>query len=327
MRQSVLLLLASALLAWLGTRLVLLLAGRMGLVQAPNFRSSHGKPTPHGGGLGIVLGGGAAGVWLAWVQGGMLWLISGLAFLLAMLGLWDDIRHLPARTRLAVQVLLCALLLQALGDFTPLALAGLLLFAGVWWVNLFNFMDGIDGLAATQAVFMLAVGAALAAWFFPAATGAAGWLWMLAVAAATLGFMVFNWPPARIFMGDVGSTYLAFMIFALALLSVREGWLTYPAWLVLGAGFVADASLTLLRRMLAGERWFEAHRSHAYQRLSRRWSSHRRVTLLSIAINLLWLAPLAWACLAWPRWAWVCVVLAYAPLVTAILAVGAGKKD
>lgn len=321
------LLLASGLLAWLGTRLVLHYAEWLGLVQAPNHRSSHVNPTPHGGGAGIVLAGSAAGVWLAWTQDGALWLISGLAFLLAVLGLWDDMRHLPARTRFAVQVLLCALLLQVFGDSTTWVLTGLLLFAGVWWVNLFNFMDGIDGMAASQAVFMLAAGALLGAWFFLGAADSAGWLWMFSVAAATLGFLAFNWPPARIFMGDMGSTYLAFMIFALALLSVHEGWLTYPVWLILGAVFVADASVTLLRRMLAGERWFEAHRSHAYQRLSRRWSSHRRVTLLAIIFNLLWLAPLAWACLAWSDWAWICVALAYAPLVTAMLALGAGKKD
>jgi Fuc2NAc and GlcNAc transferase len=274
-----------------------------------------------------VLGGGGAGIWLAWAGGDALWSISGLAFLLAALGLWDDVRHLPARTRFAVQVLLCALLLRVLGGEAPLVLGGLLLFAGVWWVNLFNFMDGIDGIAASQAVFMLAAGAMLAAWLHPAAVDAVEWLWMLALAAATLGFLAFNWPPARIFMGDVGSTYLAFMIFALALLSVREGWLTYPAWLVLGAVFVADASVTLARRVLAGERWFEAHRSHAYQRLSRRWGSHRRVTLLVIGINLLWLAPLALASLVWPGAAWICVVLAYGPLVTAVILFGAGKKD
>lgn len=327
MRQSVLLLLASGLLAWGGIRLVLLHAGRLGLVQAPNSRSSHVNSTPHGGGLGIVLGGSVAGIWLGWVQGGVLLQISCLAFLLATLGLWDDMRSLPAWTRFAVQVLLCALLLQVLGNPMSLALTGLLLFAGVWWVNLFNFMDGIDGIAASQAVFMLLAGALLGAWFSPGAADAAEWLWMLAVAAATLGFLAFNWPPARIFMGDVGSTYLAFMVFALALLSVRGSWLTYPVWLVLGAVFVADASLTLLRRMLAGERWFEAHRSHAYQRLSRRWGSHRRVTLLVIAFNLLWLAPLAWACLAWPHWAWIFMVLAYVPLGIVMLALGAGKQD
>lgn len=327
MKQAMLLVLASGLLAWAGAWLVLLNAGRLGLVQAPNHRSSHGKPTPHGGGLGIVLGGGAAGIWLAWAGGGALWPISALAFLLAALGLWDDVRHLPARTRFAVQVLLCALLLQTLGGPAPLVWGGLLLFAGVWWVNLFNFMDGIDGIAASQAVFMLAAGAMLAAWFHPAAVDAAEWLWMLALAAAALGFLAFNWPPARIFMGDVGSTYLGFMIFALALLSVREGWLTYPVWLVLGAVFITDASVTLARRVLAGERWFEAHRSHAYQRLSRRWGSHRRVTLLVIGINLLWLAPLALASLEWPRWAWGLVALAYGPLGIAVILFGAGKQD
>lgn len=327
MKQAMLLVLASGLLAWVGVRLVLFNAGRLGLVQAPNHRSSHGESTPHGGGVGIVLGGGGAGIWLAWAGGGALWPISGLAFLLAVLGLWDDVRHLPARTRFAVQVLLCALLLHTLGGQDSLLWGGLLLLAGVWWVNLFNFMDGIDGIAASQAVFMLAAGAMLAAWFHPAAVDAAEWLWMLALAAAALGFLACNWPPARIFMGDVGSTYLAFMIFALALLSVREGWLTFPAWLVLGAFFVADASVTLVRRVLAGERWFEAHRSHAYQRLSRRWGSHRPVTLLVIGVNLLWLAPLALASLAWPRWAGVIVALAYGPLVTAALVLGAGKKD
>lgn len=326
MKHALLLLLSSGLLAWAGSRLVLRQAGRLGLVQAPNRRSSHVKPTPHGGGIGVALGGSAAGIWLAWFHGGVFWPVSGLAFLLAALGLWDDMRHLPVRTRFAAQVLLCALLLQALGGWSP-AVGGLLLFAGVWWVNLFNFMDGIDGIAASQALFMLVAGALLGAWFHPGVAGTAGWLWMLAVAAAALGFLLLNWPPARIFMGDVGSTYLAFMIFALALLSVREGWLTYPVWLVLGAVFVADASVTLLRRMLAGERWFEAHRSHAYQRLSRRWGSHRRVTLLAIAFNLLWLVPLAWACLARPGAAWIFMALAYVPLSVALLALGAGKQD
>lgn len=327
MKLAMLLSLASGLFAWAGTRLVLLNARRLGLVQVPNHRSSHEKPTPHGGGLGIVLAGSITSIWLAWPGGGTLWAISALAFLLAALGLWDDVRHLPAWMRFAVQVLLCALLLQLPSGSEPLILSILLLLAGVWWVNLFNFMDGIDGLAASQAVFMLLAGAVLTAWFHPAAVDAAEWLWMLALAAAALGFLAINWPPARIFMGDVGSTYLAFVIFALALHMVREGWLTYLAWLVLGSVFITDTSVTLLRRMLTGERWFEAHRSHAFQRLSRRWNSHRRVTLLAIAFNLLWLAPLAWAVLAWPRWAWVCVMLAYTPLVAAALALGAGKRD
>ena len=126
-------------------------------------------------------------------------------------------------------------------------------------------------------------------------------------------------------MGDVGSTYLAFMIFALALFSTRAGWLNYPAWLILGASFIADASVTLVRRFLAGERWFEAHRSHAYQHLARRFS-HRRATLAYLIINAGWLAPMAALSLKTaPGWDWLLAAIAYAPLCLAALACRAGK--
>ena len=141
---------------------------------SPDHRSSHEQPTPHGGGLGIVVAGSLVGVGLVlfsgWTFGrSVLW----LAVLLAAVGLRDDIRHLPARVRLGVQVAVCAGLLLALGDLPSISfpagpefgvggwvLSGLLLLAGVWWINLFNFMDGIDGIAGSQAVFMLLGGAA-----------------------------------------------------------------------------------------------------------------------------------------------------------------------
>ena len=340
----VILIAAAGIVAWLGSLAVLVHASRLGFVQSPNHRSSHVQPTPHSGGLGILLGGSLAGFWVAWGQRQQWWVILGLAFVLGMVGLLDDKRHLQARVRFGVQLIVCALLLWSVGWVVSLfptlsslpeawgspvgcLLSVILVFAGVWWINLFNFMDGIDGIAGSQAVFMLVTGAALGAWFHPLEIGSVGWVWMLAIAAAAVGFLVLNWPPATIFMGDVGSTYLAFMILALALISVSDGWLTFPVWLVLGAIFFSDATMTLLRRMLAGERWFEAHRSHAYQRLSRRWGAHRPVTLLTITVNVLWLAPMAWACLAWPKWAWGCVVLAYGPLVAAMVMLGAGKND
>jgi Fuc2NAc and GlcNAc transferase len=342
--SAVILIATVGMIAWLGSIAALHYALQLGLVQSPNHRSSHVQPTPHSGGLGILLGGSIAGFWVAWGQSEQWWVILGLAFVLGMVGLLDDIRHLPALVRFGVQLTVCVLLLWSVAGAAsqspiPLPFTGgwgnplvwllsvILVFAGVWWINLFNFMDGIDGIAGSQAVFMLVAGAVLGAWFQPLGISSAVWVWMLAIAAATVGFLILNWPPARIFMGDVGSTYLAFMILALALLSVRDGWLTFPVWLVLGAIFFSDATVALLRRMLAGERWFEAHRSHAYQRLSRRWGAHRPVTLLTITVNVLWLAPLAWACLAWPKWAWACVVLAYGPLVVAMVMLGAGKKD
>ena len=133
-------------------------------------------------------------------------------------------------------------------------MSGLLLLAGVWWINLFNFMDGIDGIAGARAVFMLLGGAVLSAWVNADVMSSPVWMLMLCVVAATVGFLLLNWPPAKIFMGDVGSTWLAFMIFALALLSVQAGWLSYATWLVLAAVFVTDATVTLPRKASTSKR-------------------------------------------------------------------------
>lgn len=343
---NIALLVAIALLAWGVAAWVLRRAKELRLVQMPNHRSSHDHPTPNGGGLGIAVAGSMVGLGLVlffdWAVGG--WVL-GLAAVLAGVGLRDDVAHLPARVRFGVQVVVCAGVLMVLGDLPALALGGglefqvtgwalfgLLLLAGVWWINLFNFMDGIDGIAGVQAVFMLLAGGTMAMWAEPEAVHGPIWMWMLCVAAATVGFLLLNWPPAKIFMGDVGSTWLAFMVFALALLSVQAGWLSYAVWLVLGAVFVTDATVTLLTRMLRGERWYEAHCSHAYQRLSRRWqgdckAGHRSVTLLAAAINGLWLMPWAWACVQWPAWSMVFMVTAYLPLVLAALWLEAGRPD
>jgi Fuc2NAc and GlcNAc transferase len=331
----------SALVAWGVAAWVHHRAEALRLVQAPNHRSSHVQPTPNGGGLGIVVAGSLAGVCLVLFSGWTLgWFVLGLSALLAAVGLLDDIQHLPARVRFGVQVAVCAGLLFWLGDFPKFtfstglefelggwALSGLLLLAGVWWINLFNFMDGIDGIAGAQAVFMLLGGAVLSAWVDAEVMSSPVWMLMLCVVAVTVGFLLLNWPPAKIFMGDVGSTWLAFMVFALALLSVQAGWLSYATWLVLAAVFVTDATVTLFTRLLRGERWYEAHRNHAYQKLARRWGGHRPVTLRAVAVNMLWLAPLAGACTAWPQWAFVWVLLAYAPLVVGAMVLGAGRPD
>lgn len=332
--------LAASFLAYVGARLVRRHAPRFGLIDAPNHRSSHVQPTPRGGGFGIVLGGMFAGAWVCAMSSVLwpLWAVLGLSLLIAVVGLWDDIRFVSVRVRLLVQLLTSAGLVGLFG--LPLLLAlpfgitlsGAVVFvvlclAGVWWINLFNFMDGIDGLAGAQAVFMLAAASGLALWAQPGVSTQPVWQWMICLLAATLGFLWLNWPPAKIFMGDVGSTYIACMIFFFALASVQGAWLSYPVWLILGALFASDATLTLLIRLLRGERVAHAHRSHAYQRLARRWHSHRQVTAVALAINALWLAPLAAASLIWPAEAWAFVGLAYAPLLVGVVVVGAGSAD
>ncbi len=319
----------SAFLAWVIAWGVQRAAFRLGLLSQPNARSSHLQPTPHGGGLGIVLAGTLTGGWLAISDGiPVLGETLGLALLLAMVGFRDDLHALPARLRFAVHGAVCTGLLGLLGLFAaPLEVIVLMLVLGIWWINLFNFMDGIDGLAAAQAVFMLGMGALLAVWGHSERMAQPLWVMMPCLAAAGAGFLWINWPPAKIFMGDVGSTWIAFMIFAMALMSILAGWLELSTWLILGAGFVTDASVTLLVRIATGQRWTEAHRSHAYQRLARRWNSHRKVTVLMGAFNLLWLLPLAGAAQVLPQWGGIWVMLAYAPALTGVLIWGAGKSD
>ena len=329
-------------LSWLATHGVLRRAGQLNLVQAPNHRSSHVQPTPTGGGLGMALAATVVGGWLAVTQGLPLYpLLLGVPLML--LGFWDDRGHLPARLRLAVQLVVVAALLTLLGDLPVVSLPELvavpagftlavLLVTGVWWINLFNFMDGIDGIAAVQGGTMLVVATGLIAWQSPAAFGDVMWLSILCLAAAVLGFLVLNWSPARIFMGDAGSTWLSFMIFAVALLTIQRGWLNYGCWLVLAAVFVIDATVTLLTRLLRGERWYEAHRSHAYQRLARRWGAdrvagHRAVALLVLTLNLLWLTPLAAAMLIWPAYSVGWLTAAWLPLVIAAVLLRAGRAE
>ncbi len=274
--------LLAALLSWLCALAVCRAAPHLGLVARPNARSSHSVPTPHGGGLGMVLAGSAIGGWLAWTRA--MPLLGGGLF-----AFW--------------------------------------LLSGLWWVNLFNFMDGIDGFAGTEALFMLASGALLAAWGHPERFVHPVWILMPCLAAAAAGFLRTNWPPARVFMGDVGSTWMAFMIFALALMTIQAGWIEPPVWLILGAGFMSDASVTLVVRMLTGQRVTQAHRSHAYQRLARRWGSHRHVTLLLVGFNAFWLVPLAVADQVSPQWSGLWLGLAFTPALLGVWHAGAGRTE
>lgn len=315
------------------------------LIDSPNHRSSHVQPTPSGGGIGVVLAGVLTGfclVWYShwnWILGAV---VLAISCVLAGVSFIDDMRPIRSSHRLGVQLAVSAAILFSMGGLpeierfmgaylSRILLYIFLLFIFVWWINLFNFMDGIDGLAGSQAIFMFMSGAALLAWHNPAVMSHPMWLWMICIAAAALGFLFLNWPPAKIFMGDVGSIYLALMIMSLALMSIRYHWVSVPTglgiWIILGAIFVVDATVTLLARIARGQRWYEAHRSHVYQQLSRRWGQHRPVTTLYMMINVFWLLPLAASSIAWPQWAVAWVGLAYLPLFLAAMVLGAGQDD
>jgi Fuc2NAc and GlcNAc transferase len=309
-------------------------ATKLGLVQPPNARSSHTIPTPTGGGLGIVAGGTLAGLPMATLDPWVVIPVLVAGLLIAAIGYADDRRSLPVSWRLGGQVLLMGALVAlvptpalqaALGLPIPdLVLFVLLALAGAFWINLFNFMDGIDGLAATEAIFILVAAVVLAIASFPQLQGHPLTLWMLGLAAATFGFLLLNWPPARLFMGDTGSTYLGLLIAFFALATLASGWLTLSQWLILPALFLADSITTLGRRLLNREPIWQAHKRHAYQALQRRFGSHRTVTVLYVAINLVVLLPGAALAGLYPQWGWALVLTVYLLLVPLALLAGAG---
>ena len=309
-----------------------------GLVDVPNSRSSHTQSTARGGGLAVVIT--TAAGFLALRAAGFLptdlflgLTIGGCA--MALIGFLDDVYSVRPSVRLLVHFLVALGALHTLGGLPTMLLGERLVHlqtAGyvigalgiVWVVNLFNFMDGIDGIAASETIFICVVGTLLTPVMAGSAlAGSAAFV----VAAACGGFLLWNWPPARIFLGDVGSGYLGYLIAGLAVAAGRDNPVALWIWLILGGAFLVDATVTLVRRSLRGERFHEAHRSHAYQHLARRWGSHRRVTLTFLTINLVWLLPWSVLALEFPRYAIVSVFAALGPLALVAVLVGSGRRE
>jgi len=331
--------------ASLATSLILVglarqVARRSGLVDIPNARSSHIAPTPRGGGIAIVVVALAAALinlilhpdQTAW-HCAMVWIFAG--GLIAVTGALDDIRGLSVRLRIIAHFAAAALLLGVCGGLPALpvphgqidlGVTGWLLGAAaiVWSINLFNFMDGIDGLAAAQAIFVFAAAVSLLTYSGALANSD---MPLVAVAAASAGFLVWNFPPAKMFMGDVGSGFLGFAVAAGAILTAGRGGISLWTWLVLNASFIADATTTLGTRLLSGQRGYEAHRSHAYQRMARKWQSHLAVAAVYAAINLAWCFPWAIATVRYPGAGPYITLAVMVPLCLLAIAAGAGRRD
>lgn len=329
--MDIVVIITAFLLGWLGTLLVEKAAGRLGLVHAPNERSSHTKPTARGGGLAIAVAIVSSLCLLAPAGDFQLWAVTVLTAVIAAVGFTDDLRDISPFVRLILQALAMAGLIWGywpLPDIyvatgvavTGAFLAMLLLLAGLWWLNLFNFMDGIDGIAGSQAVLLLLGSCGLWLLGDPSAFQSPLFVASLAAAFATMGFLIRNWPPARIFMGDAGSNALALFIFAVVVATISTSAISYQSWLILPAVFASDASVTLVRRLLQGKLPWRAHRQHVYQILSRIWG-HRPITLFYSMLTIIWAFPLALAAQMWPWLSWLLVVAAYLLLIVCAILV------
>jgi Fuc2NAc and GlcNAc transferase len=276
---------------WISIRM----ARRVGVLDIPNERSSHTVPTPRMGGVPMVAAAVLAfGCW-AFLAAGEMFSLKGLpssflfAFMMSVLGFWDDLSPLSPLTRFLIQFFGAIMFLWAWTGLFPKVPIGsqilpqfLWILAGavwvVWMLNLYNFMDGIDGLAGGEAAVAASFFFLLFAWH-----GESGWaVANLFVVAASMGFLVHNWPPARVFMGDAGSSFLGAFFGIQSVIAAITTPIPFPVLVLPFSNFILDTTFTLFRRMCRGEKWYLAHRSHIYQRMTNLGMSHKEVTIFEL---------------------------------------------
>lgn len=281
---SALLLIVSFMLTWITKRFTL----KNRILDIPNERSSHSEPTPRGGGLAIVITW-YIGITMLFLRGTVdnnlyFALMSGIV--LAVFSIIDDVIDLKPSIRIIAQTITVLLAFYFLNGIQPVLLFDKILIPSiilypvvivgmVWFINLYNFLDGIDGYASVEAI-----GVAFAFYLFTGQTIT------FILVASVIGFLIWNWPKAKIFMGDVGSTQLGFIIVVLGIYFHNEKSLSIVSWLILTAPFSFDATLTLIRRWRNKEKLSQAHRKHIYQRLVQSGFSHLKVDVLLTLVNL-----------------------------------------
>jgi len=312
-----------------------LIAQRVRIIDVPVTRSAHSSPIPVGGGVSIavlILLVVAYYYATGWIPANEFAALMD-ALVIACIGIVDDVRPLDVRWRIPAQFLASAYVVYCLGDVPAidfgffhfpesLLLNVLAIFALVWLLNLFNFMDGIDGIAATE---LIAVN--LVSLLIVIHSDAVLTLLSASLAAAAGGFLLWNWAPAKIFMGDVGSSFIGFTLGVMALLSMLHGSMTVWAWVLLLGVFIVDATLTLFVRYRARQRWYEGHASHAYQNAARHYKSHAKVTITVLLINSFWLGPLAWLAVQYPKMGLGITIVGLLPLLLLAKRFGAGVEE
>jgi Fuc2NAc and GlcNAc transferase len=321
------------------TRQLVMNSHRFSQMDIPNERSLHQTPTPRGGGLSFV----ATSIvgFLLLVLDNTIDRVDLLALccagiIIALAGHLDDRQKISgAAVRLVLHAIGAIILIIGIGIPSQISLFDRTVNTGiigsilgvlylVWLLNLFNFMDGTDGIAASEAIFVCVAGAVLNFHVLSVINFSAA---AMILTASTFGFILYNWSPAKIFMGDVGSGYLGIVVGGLSLMAAKQQASLLWVWIILLAVFVSDATITLIRRLLRKQKPHVAHRSHAYQHLAIRFNSHSKVALVVLAVNVVWLLPIAFLVANKQLAGTTGVVIAYIPLLIAALALNAGKDS
>ena len=323
----------------IATRRLIANSHRLSTLDIPNERSSHLTPTPRGGGIAFVA---------TSLVGFLLLLLNNTldnaeflalccaGIIVAVAGHLDDRQKISGATvRLVLHAIGAIVLIVGIGIPSQISLFDRTVNIGVigsilgvlylvWLLNLFNFMDGTDGIAASEAIFVCIAGAVLNYHVLSDINFSTA---SIILATSTLGFLLYNWSPAKIFMGDVGSGYLGIVIGGLSLMAAKQQSDLLWVWIILLAVFVSDATVTLIRRLLRKQKPHVAHRSHAYQHLAIRFNSHSKVALIVLSINVVWLLPIAFLVANKQLAGTTGVVVAYIPLLLAALILNAGKDS
>jgi Fuc2NAc and GlcNAc transferase len=323
----------------IATRQLVANSHRLSTLDIPNERSSHLTPTPRGGGIAFVATS-LAGFLLLILNNTLdnkaLLALCCAGAIVAMAGHLDDRQKISgAAVRLVLHAIGAIILIVGIGFPSQISLFDRTVNTGVigsilgvlylvWLLNLLNFMDGTDGIAASEAIFVCVAGAILNYHVLSDINFSAA---AIILATSTFGFLLYNWTPAKIFMGDVGSGYLGMVIGGLSLMAAKQQHELLWVWIILLAVFVSDATVTLIRRLLRKQKPHVAHRSHAYQHLAIRFNSHSKVALIVLSINVVWLLPIAFLVANKQLAGTTGVVVAYIPLLLAALALNAGKDS
>lgn len=311
---------------------------RRHLMQAPHAHGTHTQAIPRGVGLSVVIVCLITLISLLFTHVNfpaslaLVLIIGGL--ILAAVGFWDDHGHISPLIRLLVQAVVVLFTLYQIGGFPILYLFNQPIVVGlagnvfaalgmIWFINLYNFTDGIDGQAGCQTIF---VSINLAAMAYLLGFLSLSWL-MLVLSASMAAFLFWNWQPAKVFMGDVCSCFLGFLFAGLMAYTARDQMIPLLTWLILFALPITDMTYTLIVRLLKGYSYHQTHCTHAFQQAVGRFGSHQAVVLGGLAIHLFWLAPFAWASFLWPQADVWFFLIAIAPVFYLVVKLGAGKEN